>query len=188
MVWVDPGHLQHYSYNFHSSAPEMASPLINPNAPQASSQLNAESPMVWDDPEHLQHYSYNIHPSAPEMANMSMAGARSENGMSVSRPPVIPDNPETTSLSQIINLISKNHEVRNPQPISASIDLTISSQSAFTPVRKKRRLDDLAQEKSSEPANTLPEDRQSIDNGGRITSTSASPISQKSPSKLSGSR
>ena len=156
---------------------EMASSIINPDAPQASFQLNAESPMVWDDPWHLQHHSANLQSSDPETANMSMAGSGSENGISVFRPPFIPAVHETTSLTQIIDSINENHEVKDPQPISKT-----SYNSAFGSFRKWG-LDNSEKEQSNKSAKTTPEDGQSTDNGGRITSTSASPISQKSPPK-----
>ena len=156
---------------------EMASSIINPDAPQASSQLNAESPMVWDDPGHLQHYS-NLQLSVPETVNMSMAEAGSENGISVFRPPFIPAMRETTSLPHIIDSINQNHEVKDPQPIFTSSDL----KSAFGSFRK-RGLDEPAKEQSNKFPKIHPEDRQSTDNVGRITSTSAAPISQKFSSK-----
>jgi hypothetical protein len=178
MVWDDHWHLQHHSANLQSLAPEeMASSIINPDAPQASFQLNGNPVMVWDDPWHLQHHSANLQSSDPETANMSMAGSGSENGISVFRPPFIPAVHETTSLTQIIDSINENHEVKDPQPISKT-----SSNSAFGSFRK-RGLDNSEKEQSNKSAKTTPEDGQSTDNGGRITSTSASPISQKSPPK-----
>ena len=156
---------------------EMASSIINPHAPQASFQLNGNPVMVWDDHWHLDHYA-NLQSSDPETANISMAGSGSENGISFFRPPFIPAVHETTSLTQIIDSINENHEVRNPQPISTSSDL----ESAFRSFRK-RSLNSYEQEQPDKSAKTTSEAVQSMDNGGRITSTSASPISQKSPPK-----
>ncbi len=155
---------------------EMASSIINPDAPQASFKLNGNPVMVWDDHWHLDHYA-NLQSSDPETANISMAGSGSENGISVFRPPFIPAVHETTSLTQIIDSINENHEVKDPQSIFKT-----SSNSAFGSFRK-RGLDNSEKEQSNKSAKTTPEDGQSMDNGGRITSTSASPISQKSPPK-----
>lgn len=155
---------------------EMACSIINPDAPQSSSQLNDNTVMVWDDHWHLDHYA-NLQLSVPETENMSMAGSGSENGISVFRTTLTPVVHETTSLHQIIDLISKNHEVKDPQPIFKT-----SSNSAFDSFRK-RGLDNSEKEQSNKSAKTTPEDWQLTDSSGRITSTSASQISQKPPSK-----
>jgi hypothetical protein len=148
---------------------EMASSSINPDASQVSFQLEEEEVMVWDNPE------YRGFTCNEEMANMfgeEVAGSKNE-----SRPPVIPAVRETTNLTQIIDSINQKHEVKDQQHISSSDD----RKSAFSSV-KKRRMDNPKQEQSNESANTTSEAMQSIDNGGRIAS-STSPISQKSLSE-----
>jgi hypothetical protein len=156
---------------------QMASPLINPDAPQASSQLYAESPMVWDNPEHLQFYSDNFHLSAPEMANMYMPVAESENGISVFRPRFILAANKTNSLDQIMDSINENHKARDPQPISASIGPDTSSRSAFSSPKQIETSNNYTTEEevTTKFAKTTSEDRQSITS--RISPTSQESLS-----------
>ena len=91
------------------------------------------------------------------------------------------NTPLTEASTQITDSINENHEVKDPQPISSSIGPDTSSQSAFRPFKRTKTSSVGAFISNSEAG-------QSMDNGERITSTSASSISQKSPSKSNQSQ
>ncbi len=176
------------SDKFTNTGLQMASSLINPDQPQASFQLSAESPMVWDGNYHSDCISRLLDQGKITLGDKQIidrilddiqpqiTGGGAMIGDTRGFILASLNTPLTGASTQITDPINENHEVKDSQSISSSIGPDTSSQSAFRPF-KRTKTSSVGEFISNSEAG------QSMDNGERITSR-ISPTSQES---LSGS-